>query len=148
MIADSWLDPQVDAWLHRRIVEQMPLAVAVWQAETDDLHGLRLVYVNPYNETTVGADLSPFVGQHLPDAFPSIVNTPLPGHILAVALEREPGYHEIHETAGAPEARLQLDVRPLGRRCALVSYTDITDITDITEQQAAAAQCTPGTSGG
>ena len=133
MVADSWFDHRTDAWLYQRVVEQMPLAVAVWQAETDDPHGLRLVYVNSYNETTVGADLSPFVGRRLADAFPSIANTPLSGHILAVALEREPGYQEIHETAGAPENRLQLDVRPLGRRCALVSYINIA------EQQAAAS---------
>lgn len=110
MVADSWFDHRTDAWLYQRVVEQMPLAVAVWQAETDDPHGLRLVYVNSYNETTVGADLSPYVGRRLPDAFPSIANTPLSGHILAVALEREPGYQEIHETADAPETRLQLDV--------------------------------------
>ena len=134
MVADSWFDHRTDAWLYQQVVEQMPLAVAVWQAETDDPQGLRLVYVNPYNETTVGADLSPFVGSRLADAFPSIVNTPLPGHILAVALEHEPGYQEIHETAGAPETRLQLDVRPLGRRCALVSYINIAE-------QRAAASC-------
>ena len=145
MVADSWLDQQVDAWLHRRIVEQMPLAVAVWQAETDDPRSLRLVYVNPHNVTVVGADLSPYVGMHLVDAFPNLIHTQLPDRIFAVATEREAEYPEIYRSgsADATESWLRLDVRSLGRRCALVSYTNITE-----QQAAAAAQCTPGTSSG
>ena len=136
MVADSWFDHRTDAWLYQRVVEQMPLAVAVWQAETDDPHGLRLVYVNPYNETTVGVDLSPFVGMRFAEAFPSIANTPLSGHIFAVATESEPEYHEIYRsgTSGTPEISLRIDVRPLGRRCALVAYTNITE-----QHQAAAS---------
>ena len=135
MVADSWFDQHTDVWLFQRIVEQMPLAVAIWQADTDDPHGLRLVYVNPYNVTAVGADLSPFIGMRLAEAFPTLVQTPLPGHILAVALEREPEYQEIHRSVadGTTEVVLRMDVRPLGRRCAMVSYTNIT------EQSAAAA---------
>lgn len=136
MVADGWFDHRTDAWLYQRVVEQMPLAVAVWQAETDDPHGLRLVYVNPYNETTVGVDLSPFVGMRFAESFPSIANTPLSGHIFAAATESEPEYHEIYRsgTSVTTEISLRIDVRPLGRRCDLVAYTNITQ-----QQQATAS---------
>ena len=129
MVADSWLDQRTDAWLFQRVVEQMPLAVAIWQADTDEPQGLRLVYVNPFNATAAGADLSPFVGMRLPEAFPTLVHTPLPGHIMAVALERQPEYHETLRSSadGTTEIVFRMDVRPLGRRCALVSYTNVTE---------------------
>ena len=135
MVADSWFDQRTDAWLYQRVVEQMPLAVVVWQAESDDPQSLRLVYVNPHNVNVVGADLSAFVGLRFAEAFPAAVHTSLPDHIFAVATESEPEYHETYRpaTSGATEIALRIDVRPLGRRCALVAYSNIT------QQQAAAA---------
>ena len=135
MVADSWFDQRTDSWLYQRVVEQIPLAVTVWQAETADPLGMRLVYVNPHNEIVVGIDLSSYVGMRLADAFPSITQTSLPGHIFAVATESVPEHYEIRQTptAHGNELTLRVDVRSLGRRCALVTYTDIT------EQQAAPA---------
>lgn len=47
MVAENHPHQQSEAALYQRIVEQMPLAVAVWRAETDDPRDLQLVYVSP-----------------------------------------------------------------------------------------------------
>lgn len=124
----AWLDQQSDSWIHERIVDRMPLAVAVWRAVTDSPLEMRLIYANPHNAVEVGVDMSPFVGLRFGDAFPAAIASGLPTHMYAVATGDKAEHSDVYRF-GDPstgERWFRLDIRPLGRRCALVSYLNIT----------------------
>ncbi len=126
----------VESWLYQRIVEQMPLAVVVWWAETDDPRGLRMVYCGPHSTAVTGTDMAQFVGQRFTDSFPAAYDTDLPYRIFAVATESRPDHFETfpYGDENVPESWFRVEVQPIGQRCALVAYTNITE-----QQQAAAS---------
>ena len=64
----------VESWLYQRIVEQMPLAVVVWWAETDDPRDLRMVYCGPHSTAVTGTDMAQFVGMRFIDSFPAALS--------------------------------------------------------------------------
>ena len=117
-----------ESWLHQQIIEQMPLAVVVWRAETDDPRDLRLVYVSPRDMAETGADLAPLVGTRFFDSFPAAYETDLPYNYFAVATGTKSEHQEIYRYGDEKiaESWFRLDARPLGQRCVLVSYTNIT----------------------
>ena len=128
MIEDRWLDQQTEAWINQRIVEQVPVAVSVFHAETDEPRDLRLVYSSPRGEAELGGiDLEPYVGQLLIEAFPQVFETELPEHYVAVALGHEPEFHTVvqYGDEAIAESWFRADVRPLGQRYVLLTYTNI-----------------------
>ena len=126
----------VESWLYQRIVEQMPLAVVVWWAETDDPRDLRMVYCGPHSTAVTGTDMSQFVGLRFSDSFPAVFETDFPYRIFSVATGSRPDHFEAfpYSDENVPEGWFRVEVQPLGQRCALVAYTNITD-----QQQAAAS---------
>ncbi len=126
----------VESWLYQRIVEQMPLAVVVWWAETDDPRDLRMVYCGPHSTAVTGTDMAQFVGQRFIDSFPAAYETDLPYRIFAVATGSRPDHFETfpYSDENVPESWFRVEVQPMGQRCALVAYTNITE-----QQQAAAS---------
>ncbi len=126
----------VESWLYQRIVEQMPLAVVVWWAETDDPRDLRMVYCGPHSTAVTGTDMAQFVGMRFYDSFPATFETDLPFRIFAVATGSRPDHLETfpYGDENVPESWFRVEVQPMGQRCALVAYTNITD-----QQQAAAS---------
>ena len=66
MVAENYHQQQPEAALYQRIVEQIPLAVAVWRAETDDPRDLRLVYVSPQGTAETGVDSQPSMRRSYP----------------------------------------------------------------------------------
>ncbi len=129
---------QAGVELHQQIVEQMPLAVVVWWAETDDPRDLRLVYVSPRGTAETGADMTQFVGLRFSESFPAAYETDLPDRYFAVATGSEPEYHEVirYGDETIAESWFRVDARPLDRRCVLVSYTNITPQQEVASRPA------------
>ncbi len=128
----------VESWLYQQITEQMPLAVLVLWAETDDPLAMRIVYYGPHSTAVTGTDVARFVGLRFAEAFPPLQDKEIPHRFFAVATGSQP--HHV-EALPYPEGRsipsntwFQVEARPLGHRCVLVSYTNITE-----QQQAAAS---------
>ena len=128
----------VESWLYQQIVEQMPLAVLVLWAETDDPLAMRIVYYGPHSSAVTGTDVARFVGLRFAEAFPPLQDKEIPHRFFAVATGSQP--HHV-EALPYPEGRsipsntwFQVEARPLGHRCVLVAYTNITE-----QQQAAAS---------
>ena len=138
MVAENSPYQQVDAEIHQRIVEQMPLAVVVWWAETDDPRDLRLVYTSPRGTAETGADMTQFVGTRFSESFPTAYETDLPDRYFAVATGSEPEYQEVirYGDETIAENWFRVDARPLARRCVLVSYTNITQQQEVANRPA------------
>ena len=138
MVAEHYHHQPSEVALYQRIVEQMPLAVVVWRAETDDPRDLRLVYASPQGKAETGADLASFVGQRFIDTFPAVYETDLPDNYFAVATGSKSEYHEVYRYGdeNVPENWFRIDARPLGQRCVLVAYTNITQQQEMITRQA------------
>ncbi len=118
----------VEQWLYQRIVEEIPLAVLVWWAETDDPRDLRMVYCGPHSTAITGTDMTRFVGLRLSEAFPGLYETDLPYRFFAVATGGQSDYYEAYPYSdeNVPEGWFQIEAQPIGQRCVLVTYTNIT----------------------
>ena len=116
-----------ESWLHQRIVERIPLAVVVWRAETDDPHDLRLIYASPRGTVELGVDLAPLVGRRFAEVLPGAYERAANYRLFAVAMERAPAYHTVYRYGdeGVVESWFRVDVQPLGRRYALMVYTNV-----------------------
>ncbi len=118
-----------ESWLFRRIVEQMPLAVVVVWAETDDPLDMQLVYCGPHSTAITGTDMTRYLGRRFGEAFPALSKTDMPHRLFAVATGTEPDHIEAFRYAdhNVPESWFQVEMQPLGQRCVLVAYTNITE---------------------
>ena len=118
-----------EQWLYRRTVEQMPLAVVVWRAETDNPRDLRLVFAGPRSTAETGTNMALFVGLPFSESFPAVYDTDLPYRVFAVATGSRPDHFEAYPYGdeNVPDGWFQVEVQPLDQRCALVAYTNITE---------------------
>ena len=119
----------VDGWLFQGIVEQLPLAVTVLWAETDEPLDMQVVYSGPHSAVITDTDMSQRVGRRFRDAFPNLCHTDLPDRLFTVATGTRPDHIGVVRYANrqVPERWFRLEAQPLGRRCVLVVYTNVTE---------------------
>jgi PAS domain S-box-containing protein len=96
--------------------------------DASDPGSLRLVFANPASATATGVEVAEVLGKPIREAFPGLVETPLPGIYLAIALgggALSLGDVEYADERVAAQV-FSVHAFPLPDRCVGVSFTNLT----------------------
>lgn len=111
-----------DQLVFQKAIDALPYGVTLWEADSEDVDGLRLVYANPQASREADVDLQRFVGRSLPELLPGVEREePEPAlskRGLEAALHRIP--HSV------PRYRLPIGGEPRHFRVHLVPVWDRT----------------------
>ncbi|KIG19233.1 RsbR, positive regulator of sigma-B [Enhygromyxa salina] len=112
------------------VMDLLEVGVCVWQLETvGQRESLRLRVCNPAAARFLSVRVEDVVGKQISEGFPGSLDTPLPGVFTnvietqtTVALGDVPYKDEI-----VPDGMFSIVVRPVGKRSALVEFTNVTE---------------------
>jgi hypothetical protein len=121
----------------------LPVGVAVWQLrDPRDVQSLHLVGANPAAERELGSPIGFALGRPIGEAFPKLLETPVPARYRHVALsgKSETLGELTYQDSRIAESVFWVDCFPLPERCVGVTFENITERKRMTQAQGRALQ--------
>ncbi len=115
---------------YRRIVDQLPLGLYLYQLETsDDEQALRMLYANPPSEALTGIPVTEVIGKTLDENFPRLREQGIPQAYVQVIHSGEPLVLEqiVYGDNRIITSAFSVRATPLPDACIAVTFDNITE---------------------